>query len=156
MTLSLVSYSLAVRLHYPRACTCSMSFCLSYFASPTAYIILEAVRSQNSRAKRLMVPVFILALASCAEIINYHLKFVASLSLLYQIGTLLFIIIMGIVMGLNISDMLSIKRENERLIFDMNLLEHCLLEQKKYNSLITTNEQLLRSSATICVTSLLQ
>ena len=40
----------------------------------TAYIILEAVRSQNSRAKRLMVPVFILALASCAEIINYHLK----------------------------------------------------------------------------------
>lgn len=94
----------------------------------TAYIILEAVRSQNSRAKRLMVPVFILALASCAEIINYHLKFVASLSLLYQIGTLLFIITMGIVMGLNISDMLSIKRENERLIFDMNLLEHSLLE----------------------------
>ena len=90
----------------------------------TAYIILEAVRSQNSRAKRLMVPVFILALASCAEIINYHLKFVASLSLLYQIGTLLFIIIMGIIMGLNISDMLMIKRENERLIFDMNLLEH--------------------------------
>lgn len=40
----------------------------------TAYIILEAVRSQNSRAKRLMVPVFILALASCAEIINYHLN----------------------------------------------------------------------------------
>ena len=110
----------------------------------TAYIILEAVRSQNSRAKRLMVPVFILALASCAEIINYHLKFVASLSLLYQIGTLLFIIIMGIVMGLNISDMLSIKRENERLIFDMNLLEHSLLEQKKYNSLITTNEQLFK------------
>ncbi len=69
-----------------------------------------------------MVPVFILALASCAEIINYHLKFVALLSLLYQIGTLLFIIIMGIVMGLNISDMLSIKRENERLIFDMNSL----------------------------------
>ena len=110
----------------------------------TAYIILEAVRSQNSRAKRLMVPVFILALASCAEIINYHLKFVASLSLLYQIGTLLFIIIMGIVMGLNISDMLNIKRENERLIFDMNLLEHSLLEQKKYNSLITTNEQLFK------------
>lgn len=103
-----------------------------------------------------MVPVFILALASCAEIINYHLKFVASLSLLYQIGTLLFIIIMGIVMGLNISDMLSIKRENERLIFDMNLLEHSLLEQKKYNSLITTNEQLFKSSATICVTSWLQ
>ena len=110
----------------------------------TAYIILEAVRSQNSRAKRLMVPVFILALASCAEIINYHLKFVASLSLLYQIGTLLFIIIMGIIMGLNISDMLMIKRENERLIFDMNLLEHSLLEQKKYNSLITTNEQLFK------------
>lgn len=84
------------------------------------------------------------------------LKFVASLSLLYQIGTLLFIIIMGIVMGLNISDMLSIKRENERLIFDMNLLEHSLLEQKKYNSLITTNEQLLKDSATICVTSWLQ
>lgn len=80
----------------------------------------------------------------------------ASLSLLYQIGTLLFIIIMGIVMGLNISDMLSIKRENERLIFDMNLLEHSLLEQKKYNSLITTNEQLLKDSVTICVTSWLQ
>ena len=110
----------------------------------TAYIILEAVRSQNSRAKRLMVPVFILALASCAEIINYHLKFVASLSLLYQIGTLLFIIITGIIMGLNISDMLMIKRENERLIFDMNLLEHSLLEQKKYDSLITTNEQLFK------------
>ena len=110
----------------------------------TAYIILEAVRNQNSRAKRLMVPVFILALASCTEIINYHLKFVASLSLLYQIGTLLFIIIMGIIMGLNISDMLMIKRENERLIFDMNLLEHSLLEQKKYNSLITTNEQLFK------------
>ena len=47
-------------------------------------------------------------------------------------------------MGLNISDMLSIKRENERLIFDMNLLEHSLLEQKKYNSLITTNEQLFK------------
>lgn len=91
-----------------------------------------------------MVPVFILALASCAEIINYHLKFVASLSLLYQIGTLLFIIIMGIIMGLNISDMLMIKRENERLIFDMNLLEHSLLEQKKYNSLIKTNEQLFK------------
>lgn len=75
------------------------------------------------------------------------LKFVASLSLLYQIGTLLFIIIMGIVMGLNISDMLSIKRENERLIFDMNLLEHSLLEQKKYNSLITTNEQLLKAAS---------
>lgn len=45
-------------------------------------------------------------------------------------------------MGLNISDMLRIKRENEKLIFDMNLLEHSLSEQKKYNSLITTNEQL--------------
>ena len=110
----------------------------------TAYTILEAVRNQNSRAKRLMVPIFILALASCAEIINYHLKFVSSLSLLYQIGTLLFIIIMGNIMGLNISDMLSIKRENERLVFDMNLLEQSLSEQRKYNALITTNEQLFK------------
>ena len=44
----------------------------------TAYIIYEFVHNQNNRAKRIMIPVGILAAASCAEIINYLTKIVPS------------------------------------------------------------------------------
>lgn len=110
----------------------------------TAYIAYEFVHNQNNRAKRLMIPVGILAVASCAEIINYLTKIMSSLSLLSQIGTIIFIVIMGNIMGLNISDMVKMKKENEKLVFDMNLLENSLAEQKKYNTMITRNEEITR------------
>ena len=110
----------------------------------TAYIIYEFVHNQNNRAKRIMVPVGILAAASCAEIFNYLTKIVSSLSLLSQIGTIIFIVIMGNIMGLNISDMVKMKRENEQLVFDMNLLENSLAEQKKYNTMIAKNEEITK------------
>ncbi len=110
----------------------------------TAYIAYEFVHNQNNRAKRLMIPVGILAVASCAEIINYFTKIMSSLSLLSQIGTIIFIVIMGNIMGLNISDMVKMKKENEKLVFDMNLLENSLAEQKKYNTMITRNEEITR------------
>lgn len=110
----------------------------------TAYIIYEFVHNQNTRAKRLMIPVGILAVASCAEIINYLTRIMSSLSLLSQIGTIIFIVIMGNIMGLNISDMVKMKKENEKLVFDMNLLENSLAEQKKYNTMITRNEEITR------------
>lgn len=110
----------------------------------TAYIAYEFVHNQNNRAKRLMIPVGILAVASCAEIINYLTKIMSSLSLLSQIGTIIFIVIMGNIMGLNISDMVKMKKENEKLVFDVNLLENSLAEQKKYNTMITRNEEITR------------
>lgn len=110
----------------------------------TAYIIYEFVHNQNNRAKRLMIPVGILAASSCAEIINYLTKIVSSLSLLSQIGTIIFIVIMGNIMGLNISDMVKMKKENEKLVFDMNLLENSLAEQKKYNAMIAKNEEITK------------
>lgn len=110
----------------------------------TAYIAYEFVHNQNNRAKRLMIPVGILAVASCAEIINYFTKIMSSLSLLSQIGTIIFIVIMGNIMGLNISDMVKMKKENEKLVFDMNLLENSLAEQKRYNTMITRNEEITR------------
>lgn len=110
----------------------------------TAYIAYEFVHNQNNRAKRLMIPVGILAIASCAEIINYFTKIMSSLSLLSQIGTIIFIVIMGNIMGLNISDMVKMKKENEKLVFDMNLLENSLAEQKRYNTMITRNEEITR------------
>ena len=47
-------------------------------------------------------------------------------------------------MGLNISDMVKMKKENEKLVFDMNLLENSLAEQKKYNAMIAKNEEITK------------
>ncbi|WP_313530539.1 GHKL domain-containing protein [Anaerotignum sp.] len=107
-------------------------------------IIYESLRYRNSGARRLGAPIVALALVSLPEVFNCRIKYTYRFALLFQIGILFFIMFTGIAAGLYIRDMVNIRRKQERLTFEMRLLEFQVEEQKKYGFLMADNEERLK------------
>ncbi len=110
----------------------------------TIFTIFEAFRHKNIRAKRFIIPILILTVASLIEVANYYIRFTYKFASLFQNGIIAFILVMGLTMGFYIRDIAAMRKQNERLAFEVELMRIQMEEQKKYNELITENEKLLK------------
>lgn len=110
----------------------------------TFFTLFEAFRYKNLQAKRFLLPILILTLFSLIEVINYYVRFTYKFASLFQDGIILFILVMGFTIGFYIRDIAAIRKQNERLAFEVGLMSIQMEEQKKYNELIRENEEALK------------
>ncbi len=110
----------------------------------SSFVIYEAVKNSNLQAKRFVVPILILSLSSVMEVVNYYFRFTYKFASLFQDGVIVFILLMGLTIGFYIKDFAIVRKQNERLAFEMGLMSIQMKEQKKYNELIAENEESLK------------
>ena len=110
----------------------------------SGFVIFEAIKNDNLQAKRFVIPVAVLTLASLIEVANYYLRFTYKFASIFQYGVIIFILIMGITIGFYIKDFTTLRNQNEKLAFAIGLMEIQMDEQKKYNELIAENEKTLK------------
>ncbi len=121
--------------HFMTTCSlCILSFLTVY----------EAIKNDNLQAKRFVLPIAILTLASLIEVINYYFKFTYKFASLFQDGVIVFILIMGFTICFYIKDFATVRKQNERLAFELGLMGIQMDEQRKYNELIAENEKTLK------------
>ena len=106
--------------------------------------VYEAVKRDNLQAKRFVIPIVILTFASLIEVANYYFKFTYQFSSLFQDGVIIFILMMSFITGFYIKDFENLRKQNERLAFEIGLMEIQIDEQRKYNELIARNEDVLK------------
>ena len=117
--------------------TCSL--CILSFLT-----IYEAVKNNNLQAKRFIMPIGVLTLASLIEVANYYFRFTYKFASLFQGGVVIFILIMGFTIGFYIKDFAALRKQNERLAYSIEIMEIQMDEQRKYNELIAENEKTLK------------
>lgn len=108
------------------------------------FTIYEAIKNDNLQAKRFILPIVILTLSSLIEVINYHFRFTYKFASLFQEGIMIFILIMGLTVGFYIKDIANIRKQNEKLAFEIGLMGIQMDEQRKYHELIAENEEMLK------------
>jgi len=121
--------------HFMNTCSlCILSFLTIY----------EAFKNGNLQAKRFVIPIAVLTLASLMEVANYYFRFTYKFASIFQNGVIIFILIMGFTIGFYIKDFEAVRKQNERLAFEIGLMEIQMDEQRKYNELIAENEKTLK------------
>lgn len=110
----------------------------------TFFTIFEAFAHGNLQAKRFIVPILILTIFALVEMANYYFRFTYKFASLFQDGIIIFILVMGFTVGFYIRDIAVMRRQNERLAFEVGLMGIQMEEQKKYNELIAENEKTLK------------
>ena len=106
--------------------------------------VYEAVKNDNLQAKRFVIPIVILTFASLIEVANYYFKFTYQFASLFQDGVIIFILMMSFTIGFYIKDFASLRKQNEKLAFEIGLMEIQIDEQRKYNELIAGKENVLK------------
>lgn len=117
--------------------TCSL--CILSFLT-----VYEAIWNDNLQAKRFVLPIAVLTIASLIEAANYYFKFTYQFASLFQEGVMIFILVMGFTIGFYIKDFAALRKQNETLAFEIGLMEIQMDEQKKYHELIAENEKMLK------------
>lgn len=105
------------------------------------YILYEGLWYQNQWARRLFLPMAILTLSAVFEVINYSLRLTNVLSSIFQIGTVIFMLMTGVIGGLFIRDALLLKQQ---LAFEVNLMQTQVEEQKKHHQMLLQNVKTVR------------
>ncbi|MEG0594608.1 MAG: GHKL domain-containing protein [Christensenella sp.] len=111
-----------------------LSLCV--FAGSMLY---EGIRYRNKSAIRFTVPMAVLALFILLEVVNYQARFTNVLTLFFQIGVMIFILLTGLVAGIFVRDALKLRSEKQQLEFEVNLMETQVAEQKKHHQLMLEN-----------------
>lgn len=121
--------------HFMTTCSlCILSFLTVY----------EAMKNDNLQAKRFVIPIAVLTIASLIEVANYYFKFTYKYASIFQYGVSIFILIMGFTIGFYIKDFAILRKRNEKLAFEISLMGIQMDEQRKYNELIAENEKTLK------------
>lgn len=145
-----VSSTVAIVLQFLRIYPLSSSMYAFHFMNTCSLCILsfltvyEAVKNDNLQAKRFVIPIAVLTLASLIEVMNYYFRFTYKFAFLFQNGVIIFILIMGFTIGFYIKDFETVRKQNESLAFEIGLMEIQMSEQRKYNELIAENEKTLK------------
>ncbi|WP_051280334.1 sensor histidine kinase [Anaerovorax odorimutans] len=117
-------------------------FTLCFFAG---CILYEGIKCQNKSAKRFFFPMLVLALFTILETVNYQLRFTNVLSLFFQIGIMIFILMMCMNGGIFIRDSLHLHVEKQQLEFEVNLMEKQVEAQKKHHKLLRENAEIVKA-----------
>lgn len=108
------------------------------------FILYEAFKNDSLQAKRFILPIMILAISALIEVTNYYFRFTYKLASLFQYGILLFILVMGFIIGFYTRDTAKIKNDNEKLTSELEFIRIQMDEQRKYNELIANSEKALK------------
>jgi signal transduction histidine kinase len=109
------------------------------------HVLYESIRFHSSRARQFLLPMGVLAVFSVLEVVNYRVHFTYTLSLFFQIGVLLFVLITSVVGGGFIRDALKLRSDEQRLKYEMELMEYRMEEQKKHQQLLLENQETVRA-----------
>lgn len=115
---------------------------LCMFAS---HILYESLHYHSASALRFLVPIAVLALFSILEVVNYSVHITYILSLFFQIGVLIFIVMDGVIGGRFVRDAFRLREEEQRLRYEMELMEYSMEEQKKHQKLFLQNQETVRA-----------
>lgn len=141
---------IALALQYLGIYPLSSSMYVFHFLTTCSLCILsfltvhEAIKNDNLQARRFILPIAVLTLASLAEVLNYYFKFTYKFASIFQYGVVIFTLIMGFTIGFYIKDVRRLRIQNERLAFEIGLMDIQMEEQRKFNELIAENEKTLR------------
>lgn len=108
------------------------------------YIFYEGLRYRNKSAQRVFLPMAVLALFSLLEVVNYRFRFTEVLSLPFQLGVLVFVLMLGVACGLFIHDAIAMRSEKQRLEFEVKLMEHSIEGQKQRQQIFLDNAAAIR------------
>lgn len=115
---------------------------MCFFAGDLLY---ESLRYHNLLARRFLVPMAVLALFSLLEVINYRAHMIYIMSLFFQIGVLLFVLITGLIGGMFVRDAMRLRGREQRLEFEMRMTEYSMEEQKKRQKLLMENQMAVKA-----------
>lgn len=107
-------------------------------------ILYEGMRYKNPAAKRFFFPIAVLAISAGLETLNYSLRFTDVLSSVFQIGTVVFTLMTGMIGGLFIRDAFLLKQQKQQLSFEVSLMETQIEEQKKRQQVLLQSEEAVR------------
>lgn len=85
------------------------------FVSFALNLVFEHFRYKNPAAKRFVVAVVLLALATVLELINYYFHLVSSLTLFFQLGVLAFIVALGVASGYYVRESIQTAAKKKQL-----------------------------------------
>ena len=111
----------------------------------SGHILYESIRYRSSTARRSLLPMAVLALFSVLELVNYSAHFTYILSLFFQIGVLIFIGLNGAIGGRFVRESLHLRSEEQRLRYEMELMEYRMEESKKQQVLLLENQETVRA-----------
>ena len=109
----------------------------------TAYTIREYVIYKNANAHRLILPLSILAFTAVLEFFHVKPPFAYLFSSIFQLGIIVFLLIIGVMAGIFIKDSIHLQNKEKELEFEKNLLDLQTEDQKKRSLLLAKNEQIL-------------
>ncbi len=100
--------------------------------------IWESVRFGNRMARRLLLPMAVLALFALLEAGNYYLfRLEVQKSFFFQVGVLIFMVMVSVQCGHFMADMLALRGENQKLGKELSLLEKQIRMQEEHYRQIT-------------------
>lgn len=109
-------------------------------------ILYEGVRYKTQSARRFFLPIAAIALFCVLEWVNYQVRITNVISLFFQIGVMLFVLLTGAVGGLLVRDALRTTRQKQQLAFEVSLMETQMAEQKKHYELFLQNAQAVKAA----------
>ena len=109
------------------------------------HVLYENVKFHNKQAVKFLLPMGVLAVFSVLEVINYQVHFTYILSLFFQIGVLIFVLLSGVIAAGFIRDALRLRGEEQRLKYQMELMEYRMEEQKKHQQLLLENQAAVKA-----------
>ena len=127
----------------------SKSMYFFYIALPIALALLtlltiqEYFYSGNIHSGRFIIPAIALTLSAFFELINYQMHVTYTFPYIFQMGTLFFLLTIGIIVAISFKDSVYIQKRQEELDFEKHLLELQTEEHRENSLLLVKNEQLL-------------
>lgn len=105
--------------------------------------IWETVRFGNRMARRLLLPMAVLALFALLETGNYYLfRLEVQKSFFFQMGVLVFMAMVSVQCGYFMADMLALREENHKLEKELSLLgKQIRIQEEHYRQLSETAMQ---------------
>jgi len=144
-----ISVCTAVLLQILGIVSLSKSMYLFHILNPVCLCALagtalwESIRFGNRMARRLILPMAILALFALLEAGNYYLfRLGVQKSFFFQVGVLIFMVMVSIRCGHFMADMLLLREENHRLEKELSLLERQIgIQEERYRQITEASMQ---------------
>ncbi|MDR0347097.1 MAG: GHKL domain-containing protein [Coriobacteriales bacterium] len=128
----------------------SLSYSLSYLRSPAlativifgALVLYEFIANRNPQARGLVIPCIILTLCALGSIVNQFFPFMASESLLFQAGILIFVVWTAVLGWYYIRGLLDEAERSAQLELEVDAMNRSLdMQRTLYNKLTQSTEE---------------
>ena len=110
----------------------------------TFYTIREYLLYKKLNARRFILPTIIMTFSGLLQWINYNSSVKGALRFPFQLGTVFFLLVMGIIAAFSIKDSIDFKNKEKELHFEKQLMDIQLKEQQERGLLLAHKEFLLR------------